>query len=78
MKIIEYLGKMNEKELEEIAYNESDKNRGVWVLYPSIGEEKVDAVFVAEYNEDDELEWGKIYIYEELPQQLKKELKIQV
>ena len=69
--IVEYLGKINEKEADAIALSESDKANGVWVLYPELGEEKEDCYIALEYDEDG-LVWGRIYTVDELPENLRE------
>jgi hypothetical protein len=64
------LGKITQKEADIIAYEYSDKQKGNYVLYPEFeGEEE--CFLVAEFNEDDELIYGKIYTKEDLPKNIR-------
>jgi hypothetical protein len=72
-KIISYLGKLTQNEAEEIARSESDFNRGVYVLYPEFNGEE-ECILIVEYNDNDDIEWGKIYTIDNAPESVINEL----
>ena len=54
------LGTVRPEEINDIAYDYSDKSNGVYIMYPVI-DKPTECMLIEEYNDEEELVWSKIY-----------------